>query len=201
MEPRRKYRTSDTTSFKQLSLSPVFTTERKHSVRCLYDMILSTCNLGIFASKFLDPVVHIIHWKYLYKEGNRQGDSSKRLSRHIWIYLWQRASATTLRLVSHFWETETDIVSLWMVLSSKQFWNSLISQMHLNAFRQHSRRTAQRHVETLFRVFDSRASGWFESNTVESLKSWAFLWKGEKCVSNKLGFKLSHHSCRICRVN
>lgn len=54
----------------------------------------------------------------------------------------------TRRLMSYFWETETDIVSREGLVLYKVL-NSLISQVHLRASRWYFRREAECSVETL----------------------------------------------------
>ena len=114
-------------------------------------------------------VVYIIHCKYLCKDGKEQSDSRKSLSKHIWSYLRQRASANHsvkacgILLGNRNWPCfPVD------GLVSKQFWSALISQIHLNALRQSSRRPAQCHVGTLLRFFfffEERACSWSDTNS------------------------------------
>jgi hypothetical protein len=56
------------------------------------------------------------------KKGRRKVATVKDFSNTCGITFGkQHQQINTLRLLSHFWETETHIVSLWVVLSFKQF--------------------------------------------------------------------------------
>jgi hypothetical protein len=71
-----------------------------------------------------------------------------------------------------------------VVLSFKQFWNTLISQVHLRACRKYFRRTAQSHIKVIFRLCEARAWNWFENNPASGLKSglWSQVALSSSCL-------------------